>query len=131
MHFKHGAVARHQPTVCSQDHGAQPAGDRWGEDPRLVQHRGQSLHGTGTPDDPQVLSFLAGALPNHAGTAAMFGGGDLLPLMVEQLRFLHFGAAAPATAVLACSEPFSSGDFADLVDVDGFGEVAGLPGTAA
>jgi hypothetical protein len=29
------------------------------------------------------------------------------------------------------SEPFSSGGFAGLQDVDGFGEVAGAPGAAA
>jgi hypothetical protein len=74
--------------------GAQPAGGLWGQDDHPAHHGGQGPHGTGTPDDPQVLSFLEGALPGHAGTAAMFGGGDLLPLMVKQLKFLWSGRSS-------------------------------------
>jgi DNA-binding XRE family transcriptional regulator len=45
----------------------------------------------GTARDPQVVADLAGALAGQAQLAAMFGGADLLPMVVRQVRYLHGG----------------------------------------
>ena len=41
--------------------------------------------------DPLVVAQLAGALPGYARAAALFGGGDVLPLILRHVRLLRAG----------------------------------------
>ena len=41
--------------------------------------------------DPLVVAQLADALPGYARAAALFGGGDVLPLILRHVRLLHAG----------------------------------------
>jgi transcriptional regulator with XRE-family HTH domain len=45
----------------------------------------------GSARDPLVVEWLAEILTGHARTAGMFGGRDLLPLMMRHVRFLRAG----------------------------------------
>lgn len=63
---------------------------------------------TGTAMDPLVVGSLADALAGHAQAAALFGGGELLPLMVRHVRFLRAGFASTRGAhrkrlILTCA----------------------------
>jgi transcriptional regulator with XRE-family HTH domain len=51
---------------------------------------------TGTARDPLVVGLLADALAGHAQAAALFGGGEVLPLTVRHVRFSERGSPARA-----------------------------------
>lgn len=70
----------------------------WSDDPAAA---GLELPGAGAGDsdvleqgavrDPLLVSSLGEALAGHARTAGIFGGRDLMPLMVRHIRFLRAG----------------------------------------
>ena len=45
----------------------------------------------GSARDPAMVEWLAESLTGHARTAGMFGGRDLLPLMMRHVKFLRAG----------------------------------------
>ncbi len=44
--------------------------------------------------DPQIIAYLGEALVGHARAAGMFGGADLVPLMVRHVSLLRAGLAS-------------------------------------
>jgi hypothetical protein len=91
--------ARYQSLAVSfgqQAGGARTAGDQTpqgGDGDPLGGLRAAAGSGV-TVRDPQVVAWLADALPGHARTAGMFGGGELVPLITRHLSLLRAGLDA-------------------------------------
>jgi transcriptional regulator with XRE-family HTH domain len=92
QHTRTAALARYQNLAAAlsgqgDDFGPVPdptAGSDAADDAGLVLEAGSQR-------DPAVVSLLADALGGHARTAAMFGGREMLPLMMRHARFLRAG----------------------------------------
>ena len=85
-HVRTAAAARYRglaATLDGQGGGCGPAQDQ--------APAGGVVPEAGSRPDPLVTGLLGDALAGHAQAASMFGGAELLPLMVRHARFLRAG----------------------------------------